>query len=196
MNNSVYAPPTSKSKPLSDSSKAIVDRIIRVDHAGELAADRIYAGQMSVLGKTSLGPQIQHMWDQEKGHLAAFEKMISKRRVRPSILFPLWNVAGFVLGTGSALLGREAAMACTVAVESVITDHYNSQLRTLVILPEYDSDPSLQELARNISKIRDEEMEHHAAGLENDAELAPAYALLSGTVKAGCRAAVWVAERV
>ncbi|KAF2348311.1 Ubiquinone biosynthesis protein Coq7 [Trinorchestia longiramus] len=181
---------------LSVTTRALLDRVIRVDHAGELGADRIYAGQMAVLGKTSVGPIIQHMWDQEKEHKAKFEELIPEYRTRPSFLVPLWNVAGFALGAGTALLGREAAMACTVAVESVITDHYNSQLRAIVALPEYESSPTLQELAKTISKFRDDEMEHHDTGLEHDAELAPAYQALSAAIKLGSKAAVWVAERV
>lgn len=110
----------------------LLDSIIRVDHAGELGADRIYAGQMAVLGRTSVGPTIQHMWDQEKKHRAKFEELITKYRVRPTVLIPIWNVAGFILGAGTALMGEKAAMACTVAVETVITEHYNDQLRALV----------------------------------------------------------------
>lgn len=111
---------------------ALVDEIIRVDHAGELGADRIYAGQMAVLGNGPMGPTIKHMWDQEKEHRAEFETLINKYRVRPTILTPIWNVAGFMLGAGTALLGEKAAMACTVAVETVIVEHYNDQLRQLM----------------------------------------------------------------
>lgn len=113
---------------LPEESKKLLDRIIRVDHAGEYGANQIYAGQMAVLGKTSAGNTIQHMWDQEKDHLKKFEELIPKYRVRPTAFLPLWNVAGYALGFGSALLGKEAAMACTVAVESVITDHYNKYI--------------------------------------------------------------------
>ncbi|XP_064102847.1 5-demethoxyubiquinone hydroxylase, mitochondrial [Macrobrachium rosenbergii] len=173
-------------------NKEVIDRIIRVDHAGELGADRIYAGQMAVLGKTSVGPVIQHMWDQEKEHKAKFEELIPKYRVRPTVLIPIWNVAGFVLGAGTALLGKEGAMACTVAVESVITDHYNSQLRELISLGEEEH----KELIEVIKKFRDDEMEHHDTGLEHDAELAPAYNLLSNVIKAGCKAAVFISERI
>jgi ubiquinone biosynthesis monooxygenase Coq7 len=133
--------------------KAMLDRMIRVDHAGEYGADRIYAGQMFVLGNDKkTGPLIQHMWDQvrvniignfflrepptksyvmiqEKDHLDAFEKMMPEYRVRPTILLPFWHLAGFALGAGSALIGgKEGAMAATVAVEAVITEHYNDQV--------------------------------------------------------------------
>lgn len=87
-------------------SQAELHKIIRVDHAGELGADRIYAGQMAVLGNTEKGPLIQHMWDQEKRHREKFEELIRKHRVRPTVMTPIWNVAGFALGAGTALLGN------------------------------------------------------------------------------------------
>ncbi|KAJ8786700.1 hypothetical protein J1605_006189 [Eschrichtius robustus] len=117
-------------------SRAAVDRIIRVDHAGEYGANRIYAGQMAVLGRTSVGPVIQKMWDQEKDHLKKFNELMVAFRVRPTILMPFWNVVGFALGAGTALLGKEGAMACTVAVEESIAHHYNNQIRMLMEEPE------------------------------------------------------------
>lgn len=92
----------------SDKEKQLIDRIIRVDHAGELGADRIYAGQLAVLGNTPVGPVIQHMWEQEKEHLETFEKLIPKYRVRPTALLPLWSIAGWVLGASTALLGKNS----------------------------------------------------------------------------------------
>ncbi|MCL4155513.1 UNVERIFIED_CONTAM: hypothetical protein GTU68_067028 [Idotea baltica] len=147
---------------------------------------------MAVLGKTSVGPVIQHMWDQEKEHKAKFEELIPKHRVRPTALLPIWNVAGFVLGAGTAMLGQKAAMACTVAVETVITDHYNSQLRELISMGEEEH----RDLIQVIQKFRDEEMEHHDTGIEHDAEQAPAYQLLTAVIKTGCKAAVYISERV
>ncbi|VEL15433.1 unnamed protein product [Protopolystoma xenopodis] len=117
---------------LAPRTRALLDKIIRVDHAGEIGANRIYQGQLAILGKTPDGPTISQMCDQEKVHLATFEELIPKYRVRPTLLRPLWDVCGFALGMGTALLGREAAMACTVAVESVIGDHYNDQIRELM----------------------------------------------------------------
>ncbi|XP_037067974.1 5-demethoxyubiquinone hydroxylase, mitochondrial-like [Pollicipes pollicipes] len=172
-----------------------VDRILRVDHAGELGADRIYAGQMAVLGNTSIGKTIQHMWDQEKEHKAKLQELIPKYRARPTALLPLWHVAGYALGAGTALLGKEAAMACTVAVEAVITDHYNSQIRELSRL-QAETGQDHTELLQIISKFRDEEMEHHDTGLAHDAEQAPAYQLLSQVIKAGCLGAIWASERI
>ncbi|XP_054279322.1 5-demethoxyubiquinone hydroxylase, mitochondrial [Macrosteles quadrilineatus] len=166
-----------------------LETIIRVDHAGELGADRIYAGQMAVLGNTSVGPKIQEMWEQEKFHKAKFEELINKYRVRPTALIPLWNIAGFALGAGTALLGPKAAMACTVAVESVIVDHYNDQLRTLMEDPNTD-----KELLETIQKFRDDELEHHDTGLEHGAEQAPFYKLLSDTIKLGCKTAISISK--
>jgi len=177
---------------LAAEERAKIDRIIRVDHAGEYGADRIYAGQLAVLGNTDVGPTIQHMWDQEKEHLATFNKYIPEYRSRPTALLPLWHVAGYALGAGTALLGKEAAMACTVAVEASITEHYNQQIRQLST--EYPD--KHEELIKTISKFRDEEQEHHDLGLENDAEKAPAYKLLTSVIKVGCDGAIWLSERV
>ncbi|XP_063790478.1 5-demethoxyubiquinone hydroxylase, mitochondrial isoform X2 [Pseudophryne corroboree] len=149
--------------------KALLDRIIRVDHAGEYGANRIYAGQMAVLGRSSVGPIIQHMWDQEKEHLKKFDELMVSNRVRPTILLPFWNVAGFVLGAGTALLGKKGAMACTVAVEESISNHYNNQIRALM-----ERDP-----------------EKHRELLQ-----APAYSVLKGVIQVGCRTAVYLSERL
>lgn len=172
-------------------AKSKLDEIIRVDHAGELGADRIYAGQMAVLGHTSKGPLIKHMWEQEKGHRAKFEELIRKHRVRPTVMSPLWNVAGFVLGAGSALLGDKAAMACTVAVETVIVDHYNDQLRTLMSDPEAN-----KELLETITRFRDEEQEHHDTGIDHGAEQAPFYKAYCELIKVGCKTAIAISKVV
>merc|ERR1719436_550703 len=170
----------------------MLDPMLRVDHAGEFGADRIYAGQMAVLGDTEVGPMIQHMWDQEKHHLATFDKLLPEHRARPTALLPFWHVAGFALGAGTALLGKEGAMACTVAVEASITEHYNDQIRQLAGRDK----EAHAELLATITRFRDEEQEHHDTGLAHDAELAPAYQLLCGSIKVGCRAAIWVSERI
>ncbi|KAL8579457.1 ubiquinone biosynthesis monooxygenase Coq7 [Nucella lapillus] len=172
--------------------KAMLEKIIRVDHAGEFGAHRIYEGQMAVLGKTSVGPLLKEMHEQELEHKAAFDKLIMEKRVRPTVLLPLWNVAGFALGAGTALIGKEAAMACTVAVETAIGDHYNSQIRELM-----EDDPELhKDLLKKLKKFRDEELEHLDTGLEHDAEKAPFYKVLTQVIKAGCVGAVWLSERI
>lgn len=169
----------------------LIDEIIRVDHAGELGADRIYAGQMAVLGNSKMGSTIQHMWDQEKVHRAKFESLISEYRVRPTVMTPLWNVAGFMLGAGTALMGEKAAMACTVAVETVIVEHYNDQLRQIMDSPNVD-----KELMDVITKFRNEEQEHHDTGINCGAEQAPFYQALTEVIKVGCKTAIAISKRI
>lgn len=168
-----------------------ISEIIRVDHAGELGADRIYAGQLAILSNTKSGPTIQHMWEQEKKHREEFENLIRKYRVRPTIMTPFWNVAGFALGAGTALLGEKAAMACTVAVETVIVEHYNDQLRQLMEDPNSD-----KELLATITKFRDEEQEHHDTGIDHGAEQAPFYQAMTEMIKFGCKAAIAISKKI
>jgi len=170
----------------------LVDKILRVDHAGEYGADRIYAGQMAVLGTGSAGEIIQKMWDDEKMHLKKMNELVLKNRVRPTALLPIWNVAGFALGAGSAILGKEAAMACTIAVEEVIGEHYDSQLRELLS----DDPESHKELLEIIHKFRDEEMEHHDIGKDQDGESIPFYSAFKTVIQTGCRTAIWLSERI
>jgi len=141
-------------------------------------------------GSTSVGSTIQHMWDQEKRHRAKFEELIRKYRVRPTVLTPLWNIAGFALGAGTALMGEKAAMACTVAVETVIVDHYNEQLRTLMENQETVN----EEILQTIKKFRDEEQEHHDTGIDHGAEQAPFYQALTNVIKFGCRTAITISK--
>jgi ubiquinone biosynthesis monooxygenase Coq7 len=168
--------------------REVVERAIRVDHAGEYGAKRIYEGQLAVLGRGRYGPTIEHMKAQEQVHLDYFSRAIARRRVRPTALLPFWHVAGFVLGAGTALLGHRGAMACTVAVEEAIDEHYRAQTEALG-----DDEAELRE---NIEKFRAEELEHRDIGLENEAERAPAYRALSAVIKAGCKVAIRLSERV
>ncbi|BDW80895.1 2-nonaprenyl-3-methyl-6-methoxy-1,4-benzoquinol hydroxylase [Erythrobacter sp. Dej080120_24] len=166
-------------------------RMIRVDQAGEFGATRIYEGQLAVMGDR--GPhsaEIRHMAEQEEGHRARFDEMLAKRGVRPTALHPFWSAAGYALGAGTALLGPEAAMACTAAVEEEIDKHYTEQLERLA---ETGADP---ELATMIEEFREDERQHRDAALANGAENAPAYPLLSGAIRLGCRIAIKVSERI
>ena len=165
-----------------------VSRMIRVDHAGEYGAERIYAGQLAVLGSGEKGDLLRHMKEQETHHKAVFSELVSRRRVRPTALLPLWHVAGYALGAVTAALGTRAAMACTVAVEEAIDEHYASQAASL------DEDEA--ELRQTIETFRQEELEHRDIGLANEAELAPAYRAMSIVIKAGCKAAIAVSEIV
>jgi len=165
--------------------------MIRVDQAGEYGATRIYAGQLAVLGNR--GPHAQeivHMAEQEEGHLARFDAMIAARGVRPTALQPFWSVAGYALGAATALIGPEAAMACTAAVEEEIDRHYSQQLDRL---RQSGAEP---ELADMIHEFREDERAHRDTALAAGAERAPAYPLLAGAIRLGCRAAIKLAERI
>lgn len=168
--------------------EALVARMIRVDHAGEFGAARIYDGQLAVLGRKRSAREIRRMAEQEKAHLAAFDRLVAARRVRPTVLSPLWHIAGFALGAGSALLGERAAMACTVAVETVIGEHYARQAAALG-----DDEAELRE---TIEAFRADELEHRDIGLAEGAEEMPGYGLFSAAVKAGTRLAIWLSERL
>ena len=165
-----------------------VERMIRVDHAGEYGAVRIYAGQLAVLGRASGGAAIREMAEQERRHLERFEKLVVERRVRPTALMPLWHVAGFALGAASALLGERGAMACTVAVEEVIDEHYRRQAERL--------DESEGALKATIKEFRADELAHRDTGLAHGAAQAPAHDLLTAAVKAGSRLAIWLSTRL
>ena len=177
---------TKQSKSTTD--KTILDEIIRVDHAGEYGATRIYDGQMAVFGKDSkIGKTIQHMADQEQEHIEKFNELLIEKRVRPTALLPVWNIAGFALGAGTALMGEKAAMACTVAVEKVIGEHYREQQNLL----EDDE----KELKKTIAKFEKDELEHHDIGLEHDAENAPGYKVMTKVIEIGCKAAIAISKK-
>ncbi|MDG5748134.1 demethoxyubiquinone hydroxylase family protein [Qipengyuania sp. XHP0207] len=168
-----------------------IARMIRVDQAGEFGATRIYAGQLAVMGDR--GPdsaEIAGMAEQEAGHREKFDALMARRGVRPTLLQPFWDRAGFALGAVTALIGPEAAMACTAAVETEIDDHYSRQLDRLM---ETGEDP---ELAAMIEEFREDEREHRDAALAAGAERAPGYPLMSAVIRAGCRAAIRISERV
>lgn len=171
--------------------QANTERMIRVDQAGEFGATRIYAGQLAVMGdRHPLSAEITAMAAQEDGHHEKFNALMARRGVRPTILHPFWSAAGYALGAGTALIGPEAAMACTAAVETEIDKHYSDQLDEL---EESNTDP---ELAAMIEEFREDEREHRDAALAAGAEKAPAYPLLSGAIRLGCRVAIKLAERV
>jgi 3-demethoxyubiquinol 3-hydroxylase len=167
--------------------EALLARLLRVDHAGEYGARRIYEGQLAVLGKSACAPTLRHMHEQELAHLRTFEDLLVSHRVRPTLLQPVWHVAGFALGAATAMMGEKAAMACTVAVEEVIDEHYAGQHASLT-----DDQSALKD---TIETFRQEELQHRDIGLDHGAEEAPAYELLSGAVKAGSRLAIWLSER-
>jgi ubiquinone biosynthesis monooxygenase Coq7 len=165
-----------------------IARMIRVDHAGEYGAARIYAGQLAVLGRRQTAPVLREMQQQEREHLDRFAELIVQRRVRPTALLPIWHLAGFALGAATAALGERAAMACTVAIEEVIDAHYASQIDGL--------DESEATLRDTLTSFRQDELHHRDIGLQQGAEQAPGYRLMSSAIKAGCRLAIRISERI
>ena len=181
-------PAKRRSLPGDPTPAEAIARVIRVDQAGEYGARRIYEGQLAVLPPGPARSAVEHMAAQEKKHLETFDRIIVERRVRPTALGPLWHVAGYALGAASALLGAKAAMACTVAVEEVIDEHYRQQHEQL--------GENEAELKNTIEQFRAEEVQHREIGLQHGAEEATAYPLLTTAIKAGSRLAIWLAERI
>lgn len=179
-------------RPGIKSAPAETEAMIRVDHAGEYGAVRIYQGQLAVLGASPATARsaelIRQMAAQEDAHLETFDRLILERGVRPTALAPVWHAAGFALGAVTALMGEKAAMACTEAVEEVIDDHYAKQAETLK-----GRDPELEGV---IAKFREEEIQHRDTARAEGAKEAPAYPVLTGLVKAGCRLAIRLSEKV
>lgn len=174
--------------PGDPSREEMLARILRVDQAGEYGAVRIYEGQLAVLGDKPAGAVIRRMAKEEQRHLDTFNRLLPQHRVRPTALAPLWHVAGFALGAATALLGEKAAMACTVAVEEVIDEHYAGQSAQLGT-----EEPALKAV---IDEFRQDEIVHRDEGLAQGAEEAPGYELLRATIKAGSRLAIWLSTRV
>merc|ERR1712212_616569 len=155
--------------------RKMLEKIIRVDHAGEMGASFIYQGQMAVLKNTKSRELIQEMWDHEKAHLAKFEELLLEYQVRPTVLIPVWKLAG-----------------CTVGVEALVTKHYDAQVTEMV-----SNNPKLDEnLIEVIKKFRDDEQSHHDIGLAHGAEEAPGYNFLTAVIGFGCRNAIWISERI
>lgn len=179
-------------RPGRGAQAARLGEILRVDHAGELAAVQIYRGQRAVMSqapnRTRLAGHFAELEAQEAEHLARFDRLLTERRVRPTALAPVWRLAGFALGAGTALLGEKAAHACTEAVETVIEAHYADQIAELA-----ERNP---DLAAELSKFRDEELAHRDAAIEDGAREAPGYSLLSAVIRTGCRAAIKVSEKI
>ncbi len=170
-------------------ARADTAAMLRVNQAGEYGATRIYAGQLAVLRKDSPAAHaIARMASQEERHLERFNAMMGARRVRPTVLQPMWDIAGFALGAATALLGEKAAMACTDAVETEIDRHYGEQLDALG-----EEDP---ELAAEIADFRAEELEHRETARAHGAAEAPAYPLLTAAIRTGCRVAIELSKRI
>lgn len=188
--------PTERRTPLArpgrGASKRRRDEILRVDHAGEYAAVQIYRAQRAVFagrpGKARIAGDMAEMRAQEQVHLDRFNALLNAEKVRPTAMTPVWRLAALGLGAGTALLGEKAAHACTEAVESVIGEHYADQIAEV-----REQDP---ELAAELTRFRDEELAHHDHAVAHGSREAPGYALLSAVIRAGCRAAIKVSERL
>jgi len=178
---------------LTEAQREELQSALRVDQAGEVAANYIYKGQLAVFQRDpKYGPLIQDMWDQEKKHLGVMNKMQQQHRVRPTILWEVAQVAGYGLGVVTALMGKEAAMACTEAVETVIGEHYQDQLKALEGFPDHPSLPLLREV---ITEFRDDELEHLDTAVVHNSQRAPAHALLSTAIGGGCKIAIELCKR-
>lgn len=191
MTDRVFASGTVMPRPGRGAGAARLAEILRVDHAGELAAVHIYRGQQAVFaaaGKDALGERFKDLQSQEAEHLKAFDGLLAEHGVRPSLLTPLWRSAAFALGAGTALMGEKAAHACTDAVEQVIEEHYAGQVEELA-----DRRP---ELAATLAGFRDDELAHQLDAVEHGAREAPAYPILAAVIRAGCRLAIRTAEKL
>ncbi|KAF5331025.1 hypothetical protein D9619_005727 [Psilocybe cf. subviscida] len=180
---------------LPTAEREMLEAALRVDQAGEIAANYIYQGQMAVLGRDkAMGPLISDMWEQEKKHLTVMDKLQVQHNIRPTILSEVAKVAGFGLGAATALMGKEAAMACTEAVETVIGEHYDDQLKELdSFATKHPSIPLLKDV---IQEFRDDELEHLDIAVDNHSQRAPAHALLSSIIGGGCKIAIELCRRV
>ncbi|KAI1372881.1 COQ7-domain-containing protein [Hypoxylon crocopeplum] len=196
--------PNRKRKPLTKEQRDFLSSALRVNQAGELAATLIYTAQTPPLvnAHPHLRPLMAHMYAQEEGHFNTFNSLIAKHRVRPTALYPLWSVLATGLGWSTAVMGREAAMACTEAVETEIGGHYNNQIRALLeMFEQWEAEgcevgEELQDLVTTLRRIRDEELEHLDHAVDNDAKKAEPHWLLTGVIRLGCRGAIWVSEKV
>ena len=172
--------------------KKTLEEIIRVDHAGERGAIKIYEGQLLAL-KTikqdnALKDKIEEMKEQEKEHLEYFEKEIRKRKIKPTSLLPLWDIMGVALGFGSALLGKKATMLCTASVEEVIDEHYNNQLKKL------GNDE--KDLKKKIEKFKEDEVNHKNMAYESGATNKGVYSIMDKVIKTGSKIAITISEKI
>ncbi|MBX3476882.1 MAG: demethoxyubiquinone hydroxylase family protein [Brevundimonas sp.] len=186
------APAPRLARPGRGEGRRRMAEILRVDHAGEYAAVQIYRAQRAVFegrkGRDAISADMAEMEAQEQVHLSRFDALLNDRQVRPTAMIPLWRLAAIGLGAGTALIGEKAAHACTEAVESVIEEHYADQVAELT-----ERDP---DLAAELERFRQEELAHHDHAIAHGSREAPAYRLLSAVIKAGCKAAIKISERV
>ncbi|ODN96395.1 ubiquinone biosynthesis monooxygenase Coq7 [Cryptococcus wingfieldii CBS 7118] len=205
-NQSQYPPEATTTTPLlTPEQDDLLKSILRVDHAGELGANWIYRGQkwaMDVKGDTETSRQVEGMWDNERHHLKTLSLLVAQHRARPTLLYPIWQTMAFALGAGTGLMSKEAAMACTEAVETVIGEHYDDQLRELAPLLEKATatgeapHPSIPLMTSILREFRDDELEHLDTAVEEGAQKAPGHSLLSAIIGVGCKAAINVCGKI
>ena len=191
-------------EPLSKKQREYLDSALRVNQAGELAATLIYTHQTPPVTRAHphLRTLMHHMYSQEAGHFSIFNEMLAKHRIRPTAMYPVWSAAASLLGWGTGLMGREAAMACTEAVETEIGEHYNGQVRVLLgWMKEMEDNgeevgEEVRELVSTLKRIRDEELEHLDEAVGEGAKEARPYHLLNRVIRSGCKGAIWISERV
>jgi ubiquinone biosynthesis monooxygenase Coq7 len=166
--------------------------MLRVDHAGEYAAVTIYAAQAKVFSRSpktrKIAAQLTHMKEEEQEHLERFEHLLREHNARPTLLTPMWRIASHGLGVATALMGEKAAHACTEAVETVIEQHYASQI--------IETETSHPDLSACFTEFREDELRHRNAAIEEGAREAVGYPLLSRFIKAGCRTAIRLSEKI
>lgn len=195
---------TKRRRPLSKEQQQFLDSALRVNQAGELAATLIYAHQTPPITRAypHLRQLMHHMYSQEVGHFSTFNQMLARHRVRPTTMYPVWYAAASMLGWGTGLMGREAAMACTEAVETEIGGHYNGQVRVLLQwMDEMEKrgeevGEELRELVATLKRIRDEELEHLDEAVGEGAKEAKPYEFLNRVIRSGCKGAIWISEKV
>jgi len=173
-------------------NKIKVEEFLRVDHAGERGAIKIYEGQLLALNtfvkNENLKKTIEKMKNHEKEHLDFFNKEIKKRNIKPTKLLPLWDLLGIGLGFGSAIIGKKATMLCTASVEEVIEEHYQNQIN------ELDSEEKV--LKKKIKKFRDDELHHRDIAYEQGANKKGLYSILDKMIKTGSKVAISISEKI
>jgi len=173
-------------------NKKILEEIIRVDHAGERGAIKIYEGQLLALKTIKQDNElidiIEKMKDHEKEHLEYFEKEIQKRKIKPTYFLPLWDLMGVTLGFGTALLGKKTAMLCTASVEEVIEDHYQKQIKKL-------GNDEIN-LKAKIEKFKGDEVDHKNIAYEAGATNKGLYSIMDKIIKTGSRIAITISEKI
>jgi len=169
-----------------------IEEFLRVDHAGERGAIKIYEGQLLALNTLvkddKLKKMIEKMKNHEKEHLDFFNKEIKKRNIKPTKLLPLWDLLGVGLGFGSAMMGKKATMLCTASVEEVIDEHYQKQLNQI------NSNEKI--LKEKIKKFRDDEIHHKNIAYDNGASKEGLYSIFDKIIKTGSKVAINISEKI